>query len=62
MSDFLDRCHTQKLNEEQVKYVTRPKSPKEVKEVTINLPMKEKKKAQVQTCLVHSSTRFSNKS
>jgi hypothetical protein len=37
MGDFIDRCHISKLNEEQVNYLNRPTSHKEI-EVIKNLP------------------------
>jgi hypothetical protein len=41
MDDFLDRYHIPKLNQEQVNYLNRPISPKEVEEVIENLPIKK---------------------
>jgi hypothetical protein len=43
MDGFLDRCHIPKLNQEQVKYLNRPISHKEIEEVIKNLPTKEAK-------------------
>ena len=42
MDDFLDRCHIPKLNQEQVNYLNRSISHKEVEEVIKNLPTKKK--------------------
>jgi hypothetical protein len=44
MDAFLDRCHTPKLNQEQVNYLNRPILQKEI-EVIKNLPTKEKLRA-----------------
>ena len=41
MEDFLDRYHIL-LNQEQVNYLNRPISPKEIEEVIRNLPTKNK--------------------
>ena len=41
MDDFLDRYHIL-LNQEQVNYLNRPISPKEIEEVIRNLPTKNK--------------------
>jgi hypothetical protein len=38
MDGFLDRCHLPKLNQEQVNYLNRPISDKEIEEVIKNLP------------------------
>ena len=40
MDGFLDRCHIPKLNQEQVNYLNRPISHKEIEEVIKNLPTK----------------------
>jgi hypothetical protein len=42
MDDFLDRCHIPKLNQEQVNYLNRSISHKEVEEVIKNLPTKKR--------------------
>jgi hypothetical protein len=42
---FLDRCHTLKLNQEQVNNLNRPISHKEIEEVIKNLPTKKKPRA-----------------
>ena len=42
MDGFLDRCHIPKLNQEQVNYLNRPISHKEIEEVSKNLPCKTK--------------------
>ena len=42
MDDFLDRFHIQKLNKEQVDYLTRPLSPKEIEEVIKSLQTEKK--------------------
>jgi hypothetical protein len=44
MDVFLDRCHIPKLNQEQVNYLNRPISQKEIEEVIKNLAKKKKKK------------------
>ena len=41
MDGFLDRCHIPKLNQEQVNYLNRPISHKEIEEVIKNLPTKK---------------------
>ena len=41
MDSFLDRCHIPKLNQEQVNYLNRPISHKEIEEVIKNLPTKK---------------------
>jgi hypothetical protein len=41
MDDFLDRYHVPKLNQEQVNYLNRPTSNKEIKEVIKKLPNKK---------------------
>jgi hypothetical protein len=41
MDDFLDRYHIPKLNQEQVNYLNRPMSHKEIEEVIKNLPTKK---------------------
>jgi hypothetical protein len=38
MDGFLDRYHIPKLNQEQVNYLNRPISNKEIEEVIKNLP------------------------
>ena len=38
MDGFLDRYHITKLNQEQVKYLNRPISHKEIKKLIKNLP------------------------
>ena len=38
---FLDRYHIPKLNQEQVNYLNRPISPKEIEEVIKYLPIKK---------------------
>jgi len=38
MDDFLDRYHIPKLNQEQVNYLNRPTTHKEIEAVTKNLP------------------------
>jgi hypothetical protein len=43
MDGFLNRCHIPKLNQEQVNYLNRPTSHKEIEEVIKNLPIKKKK-------------------
>ena len=48
MDGFLERCHTSELNQEQVNYLNRPISHKEIEEVIKNHPIKKKKKAQGQ--------------
>jgi len=57
MDDFLDRYHIPKLNHEQVNYLNRSISHKEI-EVIKTLPTK---KAQGQMDLVQNSTRPSKK-
>jgi hypothetical protein len=42
MDGFLDRCHMPKLNQEQVNYLNRPISHKEIEEVIINVPTTNK--------------------
>jgi hypothetical protein len=42
---FLDRCHMPKLNQEQINYLNRPISHKEIEEVIKNLPTKGKPRA-----------------
>jgi hypothetical protein len=61
MDGFLDRCHIPKLNQEQVNYLNRPISHKEIEEVIKNHPIKKKKKAQGQVDLMQNSTRPSKK-
>ena len=41
MDDFLDRCHIPKSNQEQVNYLNRPISHKEMEDVIKILPTKE---------------------
>ena len=41
MDGFLDRYHIPKLNQEQVNYLNRPISHKEIEEVIKNLPTKK---------------------
>jgi hypothetical protein len=41
MGGFLDRCHIPKLNQEQVNYLNRPISHKEIEEVIKNLPTRK---------------------
>jgi hypothetical protein len=57
MDSFLDRCHIPKLNQEQVNYLNRPISDKEIEVIKI-LPTK---KAQGKMDLVQNSTRPSKK-
>jgi hypothetical protein len=57
MDGFLDRCHIEKLNQQQVNYLNRPISHKEI-EVIKNLSTK---KAQGQLDLMQNSTRSSKK-
>ena len=45
MDGFLDRYHIPKLNQEQVNYLNRPISHKEIEEVIKNLPTKKKPRA-----------------
>jgi hypothetical protein len=40
MDGFLDRCHIPKLNQEQIDYLNKPISHKEIEEVNKNLPTK----------------------
>ena len=65
MDGFLDRCHIPKLNQEQVNYLNRPISHKEIEEVSKNLPCKTNKQKhknnQGQMDLVQNSTRPSEK-
>jgi hypothetical protein len=55
MDKFLDRYQVQKLNQDQVKDLNSPISPKEIEAVINTLP--NKKKAQGQIGLVQSSVR-----
>jgi hypothetical protein len=41
MDGFLDRYHTAKFNQEQVNYLNRPISHKEIEEVIKNTPTKK---------------------
>ena len=59
MDKFLDRYQVPKLNQNQVKDLNIPLSPKEIEAVINSLPAK--KKAQDQMGLVQSSTRPSKK-
>jgi hypothetical protein len=59
MDKFLDRYQVQKLNQDQVKDLNSPISPKEIEAVINTLP--NKKKAQDQIGLVQSSVRPSKK-
>ena len=43
MHGLLDRWHIPKLNQEQVNYLNRPISHKEIEEVINNLPTKKKR-------------------
>jgi hypothetical protein len=47
MNGFLNRCQIPKLNQEQINYLNRPISHKEI-EVIKNLPAKKKKKKRPQ--------------
>jgi hypothetical protein len=60
MDGFLDRHHIPKLNQEQVNYLNRPVSLKEIEKDIKKLPTTTKK-AQDQMDLVQSSTRPSKK-
>jgi hypothetical protein len=42
MDGFPDRCHIPKANQEQIDYVNRPVSHKEIKEAIKNLSTKSK--------------------
>jgi hypothetical protein len=55
MDGFLKRCHISKLNQEQVNYLNRPISHKEIEEVIKKTS--QPKKAQSQMDLVQNSTR-----
>jgi hypothetical protein len=59
MDVFLYRCYIPKLNQEQVSYLNRPISHKEIEVIKILLTKKKKKKkkAQGQVDLVQNSTR-----
>ena len=41
MDGFLDRCHIAKFNQDQINYLNRPISHKEIEEVIKNLPTKK---------------------
>ena len=41
MDGFLDRYHIPKLNQEQINYINRPASHKEIEEISRNLPTKK---------------------
>jgi hypothetical protein len=58
MDGFPDRCHIPKLNQEQVNYLNRPISHKEIEEFIKNLPTK---KFQGHKDLLQNSTRPSKK-
>jgi hypothetical protein len=58
MDGFLDRYHIQKLNQEQVNFINRPITHKEIEEIIKNLLTKE---VLGQTDLVKNSTRVSKK-
>ena len=40
MDDFLDRYHVPKLNQDQVNYINRPITPKEIEAIIKTLPTK----------------------
>jgi hypothetical protein len=65
MDGFLDRHYILQLNQEQVNYLNKRKSHKEIEEVinpcTTSPSKKKKKKAQDQMDLVQKSTRPSKK-
>ena len=63
MDGFLDRCHIPKLNQEQVNYLNRSMSHKEIEEVIKKppTPTPHPKKAQGQMDLVQKSTTLSKK-
>jgi hypothetical protein len=45
MNGFLDRYHIPKLNQEEINYLNRPISHKEIEEIIKNLPTNKKPRA-----------------
>jgi hypothetical protein len=44
IDDFLDRYQVPKVNQDQIKHLNSPKTPKEIEAIVRSLPKKKKKK------------------